>query len=196
MKVETVKVTDLTFDPHNARKHPELNLSALRASLKEFGQRKPIVIDGTGTVVAGNGTLQAAIELGWSTIEAVEVPADWDERKIAAFALADNRTAELAQWDARELLDQLEQLDEFDMSAFGFDAWQKPEDTATGEGEPIESRGLGTPIISFEIIFDDADQQSVWFNFLKTARMLHPDAETNAERITLALQDFLEGANG
>lgn len=196
MDIKTMKVTDLTFDPHNARKHPEQNLSALRASLKEFGQRKPIVIDSAGVVVAGNGTLQAAIELGWSTIEAVEVPADWDERKIAAFALADNRTAELAQWDARELLDQLEQLEDFDMNAFGFDAWQKPEDTSATDGEPIESRGLGTPIISFEIIFDSADQQSVWFNFLKTARMLHPEAETNAERITLAIQDFLENNNG
>jgi hypothetical protein len=126
---------------------------------------------------------------------AVEVPADWSKEKIAAFALADNRTAELAQWDARELLDQLEQLADFDMNALGFDAWERPADTGATEGEQIESRGLGTPIISFEIVFDDADQQTVWFNFLKTARVLHPEAETNAERIIASLIDYMGDNN-
>jgi ParB-like chromosome segregation protein Spo0J len=196
MKIKSYSITDLTFDPNNARKHPEANLKALEESLLQFGQQKPVVITSAGVIVAGNGTIEAAGRLGWSEIMAVEVPNSWSKEKIAAFALADNRTAELAQWDARELLDQLEQLAEFDMNALGFDAWERPADTGNSDGEPIESRGLGTPIISFEIVFDDADQQTVWFNFLKTARMLHPEAETNAERITAALLDYMGSQNG
>lgn len=190
MEIKTYKIAALTFDPHNARKHPTKNIEALKASLKQFGQRKPIVLTKDNVVIAGNGTLQAAQELGWDSIDGVTVPADWDDKTISAFALADNRTAELAQWDARELLDQLEELDEFDMNALGFDAWQLPE-PADIDRETPESRGLGNPIISYEIVFDDHAQQNVWFEFIKFARVAHPDAETNAERIVLALQDFM-----
>lgn len=195
MKIKSYPIADLKFDPNNARKHPEANLKALEESLNRFGQQKPVVITGYGVIVAGNGTVEAAERLGWTEIMAVEVPADWSKEKIAAFALADNRTAELAQWDARELLDQLEQLADFDMNALGFDAWERPADTGATDGEPIESRGLGTPIISFEIVFDDADQQTVWFNFLKTARVLHPEAETNAQRIIASLIDYMGDNN-
>lgn len=193
MDIKSIKVTDLTLDPRNSRKHPEENLSALTASLKEFGQRKPIVIDSAGVVIAGNGTLQAAMSMGWKSIEAVEVPADWDSKKISAFALADNRTAELAQWDARQLLDTLEELNDFDMASLGFEQWARPEDTKSTGGEQVESKGLGNPIISYEIIFDDLAQQTVWFEFLKLARIQNPNAETNAERIVTALTEYIEG---
>jgi len=195
MEIKSYPIADLKFDPNNARKHPEANLKALEESLKRFGQQKPVVITSYGVIVAGNGTVEAAERLGWTQIETVQVPEGWSKEQIAAFALADNRTAELAQWDARELLDQLEQLADFDMNALGFDAWERPENTGNTDGEPIESRGLGTPIISFEIVFDDADQQTVWFNFLKTARVLHPEAETNAERIVASLIDYMGDNN-
>lgn len=191
MEIKIQKIADLEHDAHNARKHPESQLSALKESLRRFGQAKPIVITSAGVVVAGNGTLEAARELGWTEIETVEIPAHWDAATTKAFALADNRTAELAQWDARELLSQLEELDEFDMQALGFDAWKQEEDTATSEGNSPESRGLGNPIISFEIIFDDHAQQDKWFEFLKFARIAHPEAETNAERIVAAITDFM-----
>jgi len=196
MKIQSFPIADLHYDPNNARKHPEANLRALKESLTQFGQQKPIVITSYGTIVAGNGTVEAAENLGWTQIECVVIPDGWSKEKIAAFALADNRTAELAQWDARELLNQLEQLADFDMNALGFDAWERPEDTGATDGEVIESRGLGTPIISFEIVFDDADQQTIWFNFLKMARTLHPEAETNAERITASLIDYMGQNNG
>lgn len=124
MEIKVVLISELTPDPNNARNHPDENLNALEASLKEFGQRKPIVVDSDGVVIAGNATLMAAKKLGWTTIEVVDIPESWSAQKITAFALADNRVAELAQWDAQELLSQLESLDEFDMSLFGL---EKPE---------------------------------------------------------------------
>jgi hypothetical protein len=58
----------------------------------------------TGTIEAGNGTLQAALALGWSHLAVVYV--DDDPTTAAGFTIADNRTAELAEWD-REALDKL-----------------------------------------------------------------------------------------
>jgi ParB-like chromosome segregation protein Spo0J len=124
MEIETLRIADLTLDPKNARQHDAKNLKAIEGSLTQFGQRKPIVITDAGTIVAGNGTVTAAKSLGWETIKAVRVPADWTEDQVKAFALADNRTAELASWDIHVLDEQLWELEEFgtDVKEFGFES--------------------------------------------------------------------------
>ena len=82
LAIETLPISELTPDPNNARRHDAANLLAIAGSLEQFGQRKPIVIDQANVVVAGNGTLDAAKKLGWSTIQAVRVPADWSPTQI------------------------------------------------------------------------------------------------------------------
>jgi ParB-like nuclease domain len=115
------KIDQLNPDDNNARKHSDKNIKAIAESLKQFGQRKPIVV-WNNTVIAGNGTLEAAISLGWNEIEVTEVPDDWDEKKARAYALADNRTAELAEWDLDVLDELLEDLrDSLDLGSLGFD---------------------------------------------------------------------------
>lgn len=120
MKVEKVKVTSLTMDPENARKHSQRNLDAIAGSLATFGQRRPLVV-WDGIVIAGNGTLEAAKSLGWETIEITRVPADWTHDQARAYALADNRTAELAEWDGANLLEALQDLEPDLLEASGFD---------------------------------------------------------------------------
>ena len=123
MKIETLRIADLTPDPKNARQHDAKNLKAIEGSLTQFGQRKPIVITEAGVIVAGNGTVTAAKSLGWETIEAVRVPADWTQDQVKAFALADNRTAELATWSPEVLAAQLVELEAagFEIAEFGFE---------------------------------------------------------------------------
>jgi ParB-like chromosome segregation protein Spo0J len=123
MIVETVPVKSLELDPENARKHSERNLNAIQGSLAAFGQRRPLVVHGS-TVIAGNGTLQAAIALGWETVTITRTPDDWTIHQARAYALADNKTAELADWDDTILADQISDLNAegFDVTEFGFDA--------------------------------------------------------------------------
>lgn len=102
-----VPLTELRPDPRNARLHNERNIVAVMDSYRAHGQRKPIVVqktadDGAANVVrAGNGQVEAARRLGWTHIAAIFV----DERDTAAiaFALRDNRTADLAEWDYQVL---------------------------------------------------------------------------------------------
>jgi ParB-like chromosome segregation protein Spo0J len=103
-----VEVAAVVADPRNARRHDRRNLDAIKASLAASGQLKPIVLDAEGVVLAGNGTCAAARELGWTHVAAVKTPL----RGVAAraFAIRDNRTAELATWDADELAAQLEEI--------------------------------------------------------------------------------------
>jgi DNA modification methylase len=100
-----VPCSELILDPSNARRHPEVNLEALKGSLRIYGQRKPVVVNRRSrTIEAGNGTLQAGLALGWSHLAVVYV--DDDPMTAAGFSIADNRTAELAEWD-RAALDKL-----------------------------------------------------------------------------------------
>lgn len=107
-RIEMVSVDLLMLDPRNVRKHNERNLDSIKSSLVRFGQQKPIIIDGEMKVIAGNGTLQAAKSLGWQEIASVKTNLVGNE--AIAFAIADNRTAELAEWNASGLIGQLEQL--------------------------------------------------------------------------------------
>jgi hypothetical protein len=93
-----VPISSLNEDPANVRKHPRKNLDATKSSLKKFGQRLPIVVQKQGMIVrAGNGRLQCARELGWTFLAAVIV--DEEDVDAIAFAIADNRSGELAEWD-------------------------------------------------------------------------------------------------
>jgi site-specific DNA-methyltransferase (adenine-specific) len=88
--------------------------------LRAFGQQKPFVIDSRNIILAGNGTYEAAKELGWSEIQIVRTTLAGSS--AVAYAIADNRTAELAEWDDTALAEQLRALqsEEFDVEAAGF----------------------------------------------------------------------------
>ena len=121
MNIQTIAVADLSLDPSNVRKHSRRNLDAIKASLRKFGQQKPIVVDAKGIVLAGNGTLTAAKELGWTEIQATRTELAGVE--ATAFAIADNRTAELAEWDDNlgDVLKSLQDAD-VDLADLGYSA--------------------------------------------------------------------------
>jgi site-specific DNA-methyltransferase (adenine-specific) len=184
MKLETLRIAELTSDPQNARKHDEKNLEAIVGSLRQFGQRKPIVVSQGNIVVAGNGTVEAAKRLGWESIEIVRIPDGWTEDQIKAFALADNRSAELATWDVQVLNKQLMELDavEFDIKELGFELPQVLEleiaEDADEVPENADARvkigdvwqlgnhrlvcGDGTSIDTYEKLLGDEKVDLVW----------------------------------
>ena len=108
MQIKKVSIEKLSNDPANARKHNDRNIEAIVGSLRRFGQQKPIVVDVSGVVRAGNGTLEAARRLGWKDIDCVETKLKGSD--AIAYAIADNRTAELADWDDDVLAAQLNGL--------------------------------------------------------------------------------------
>ena len=118
LKVKYIPIGDVK--PYG--KNPRKNAGAVKYvanSLREFGWRQPIVIDSEGVIVAGHTRLLAAQSLGMDTVPVV-VADDLTPEQIKAYRLADNKTAEFAEWDA-DLLDmELDDLD-IDMSLFGFE---------------------------------------------------------------------------
>ena len=106
-------------------KNPRLNdqaVDAVASSIREFGFKVPIVVDGKGVVVSGHTRLKAAKTLGLADVPVI-VADDLDDTKIKAFRLADNKVAELADWDESLLIKELEELGDldYDMGQFDFE---------------------------------------------------------------------------
>lgn len=122
LKIEHIPVADLREDPSNVNTHDERSIRTIAASLKRFGLRKPIVVNDENVVIAGNGTLLAARLLGWKTIACVHT--DLTGSDAQAFAIADNRIAQLANWDHDGLADMLKTLGDegIDLGDLGWDA--------------------------------------------------------------------------
>ena len=121
MEAKRVAISDIKHDDDNARVHDPRQIEAISRSLTAFGQRRPIVIDETGTVIAGNGTLEAARALGWTQIDVVVTPFDTPEER-RAYAIADNRTGNLAEWSQEALVAALRGAGEEQVAATGFSA--------------------------------------------------------------------------
>ena len=123
MKIETRPIDSLVPDSRNARKHGKKNVATIAASLDQFGQRRAAVVRSDGTVLAGNGMLEAARSLGWTELSVTVVPDGWSDEEARAYALADNRTGELAEWDSGVLNEHLKDLQVagWDVAALGFD---------------------------------------------------------------------------
>lgn len=154
MNIQSIAVSELSLDPSNVRKHSRRNLDAIKASLRKFGQQKPIVVDAKGIVLAGNGTLTAAKELGWTEIQATRTELAGVE--ATAFAIADNRTAELAEWEdsLADVLKALAKAD-VDLAELGFD------ENALAK---ISSDLVGDPEVDAEPQLDKADELRVKWN--------------------------------
>ncbi len=106
-------------------KNPRINDAAVDAvaeSIRRFGFRQPIVVDEAGVIVCGHTRWKAAQKLGLAEVP-VHVARDLTPEQIRAYRIADNKTAELAEWNLDLLPIELAELKDagIDWSLLGFD---------------------------------------------------------------------------
>ena len=117
IKVTMRKLAELVPYENNPRDNSKA-VNAVAESIKEFGFKNPIIVDKNSCIVAGHTRLKAAEKLGLDEVPVI-VADDLSDEQVKAFRLADNKTAELAEWNF-ELLDaELAEICAVDMSAFG-----------------------------------------------------------------------------
>lgn len=117
MNIIEIPVDDLIPYENNPRLNDEA-VDAVAASIREFGFKQPVVIDKDNVIVCGHTRMKAAVLLGLDTVPAIRAD-DLTEEQIKAYRLADNKTAELADWDFDALTKELQGLS-IDMADFGF----------------------------------------------------------------------------
>lgn len=124
LKISTVETATLIPDPDNVREHTGRNHEAIVRSIQRFGIRKPIVVhEGSNIVYAGNETLNAALEIGMEEIPVAWIPAATSPEVCKAYAIADNRTNDLSEFDLPklgELALELDALPDLDLQDLGF----------------------------------------------------------------------------
>lgn len=114
LKIEYLKIADLTPYPNNARKHPPKQLQKLAANIKAVGFLVPVLIDKQNMLLAGHGRIEAAKMAGVKEIPAIRVE-HLSEAQKRAFILADNRLAQDSTWDMAKAREEFEFLQDFEI---------------------------------------------------------------------------------
>lgn len=119
MQIIDKKIGEIKPYEKNPRKNDNA-VDAVASSISQFGFKNPIVIDGNNVIICGHTRYKAAQKLGLGVVPCV-VADDLTDEQIKAYRLADNKVAELAEWDIDLLGEELNDIFDIDMSDFGFD---------------------------------------------------------------------------
>ena len=122
MKIEMLAITAITPYARNPRKNEGLAVAKVKASLKEYSWKQPIVVDKDMTIVVGHTRYMAAMELGMKEVPVV-IASDLTKAQVKSYRIADNKVATYSEWDNDLLkleMDDLKGMD-FDLELTGFD---------------------------------------------------------------------------
>lgn len=183
-------VGDLVPYANNPRTHSDEQIAQLVASIQEFGFTNPILIDENLGIIAGHGRHEAAPLANLDEVPTIMLSDLTDEQR-RAYVIADNKLTENGDWDAAALEREVRALggQKFDLDLLGFNAaemrkiLEEKSDTDDGDGK-------GNPVIQYNIVFDNAEQQDNWYLFLSKLREMF-GGETIAERLGDHIEKFL-----
>lgn len=148
MQIIEKRLDELTPYAKNPRKN-DAAVKPVMESIKKFGFKVPIVVDKDGVIVTGHTRYKAAKKLSMETVPCV-VADDLTPKEIKAFRLADNKVAEVAEWDFGLLSSELDDLFDFDMEAFGFEEAEEKEERSERKEVSLEEK--------YQIIVDCVDE--------------------------------------
>lgn len=202
-----VPLAALCPDPRNARRRTERSASLLARSLEQFGAARSVVIDEAGTVLAGNGTLEAAAEIGIEQV--LVVPADgntlvavqrtdFNDTQKVQYAIADNRASDLSEWDARALADHIDGNPDLSLDPFftdeELDQLMQDQGLTGGDEEPPEPQGKGSLTLKLE--FESEDQHDRFCGSLQQLADAMRKQPTTERRLQKLMDDFLASQKG
>lgn len=153
LKIEYVPIDSIKPYSKNAKLHPAEQIEQIKKSIQEFGFKDPLAT-WHGEVMAGNGRLQAAKELGMKELPIVRLDDLTDEQR-RAYALVHNKLTMNSPFDDGILSEELENILDIDMSMFDFD-----EDPQTFINDLMENEFFNTSV--------QGDEFEVTFQFKKT----------------------------
>ena len=149
MNVIMMNLSDLTPYDKNPRKNDDA-VKYVKASIKEFGFKIPIIIDKDNVIIAGHTRYKASKELNIKDVPCI-VADDLTDEQIKAFRLADNKVGEVATWDDDLLNEELNDIFEIDMSLFDF------EDDLEPNFDELEREVEENETLTIKIVFKTYD---------------------------------------
>lgn len=174
-------IGELTPYENNPRNN-DIAVDAVAASIQQFGFKNPVIIDKDGVIVAGHTRYKAAQKLGITDIPCISAD-DLSDEQIKAFRLADNKTAELAEWDEDLLGKEMQEIINIDMSQFGFSVGEDK----LGEEMQDDKYTLKVKIPQYEIT-GECPEISDMLDSSKADELIQ---EVEAEDIPEEIREFL-----
>jgi len=110
LEIKQVNIDELKPFAGTPKKHPEEQIDLLSKSLTAYGQTKSVIVDSNYMILAGHGLVEAAKKNGMKEIRVGIVP--FTGKKALAYLLADNKLAELAEFDFTKLADLIVEIDD------------------------------------------------------------------------------------
>lgn len=173
MQIIEKKIDELIPYINNPRKNDKA-VDLVASSIKNFGFKVPIVIDGKNEIIAGHTRWKASKKLGLESVPCI-VADDLTENQIKAFRLADNKVSEASQWDLEMLVGELISIEDIDMLEFGFkqNEFNLPDGRVDGEVKFTEVLGEehNYVVLYFDNAVDWLQAESLFD--LKTVKGLH-----------------------
>lgn len=120
MEIIRLKINDITPYEKNAKIHTEAQIEQIKKSIQEFGMNDPIAVWGDkNTIVEGHGRLEALKQLGYTEVDCIRLDHLTDEER-KAYTLAHNKINMNTGFDIDLLDEELDSIEDIDMSDFGF----------------------------------------------------------------------------
>lgn len=162
MKIEKINISEITEYENNAKLHPREQIEQIKKSIQEFGNNDPIAIDENNVIIEGHGRYKALKELGFDDVEVIRLSHMTEEQK-RAYILVHNKLTMNSDFDIDILQLELDDIEDIDMSDFGF---EPEDDFKTTEQKVRENDYSGSLVDDFIImpqsIFDT--RQGIWQN--------------------------------
>lgn len=146
-EVEQWPIEKLIPYAKNSRTHSDEQVAQIASSIKEWGFTTAVLVDESGSIIAGHGRLMAARKLGLTSLP-VMVAKGWSDAQKRAYIIADNKLALNAGWDNELLALELGELGDlgFDLELTGFTdeeiAALMPEQLEPGLTDPDDAPAL------------------------------------------------------
>lgn len=196
-------IDSLTQNRRNVRRRTPRSRQMVRESLTEFGAARSVVVDEHGEILCGNGTVEAAADLGITNVLVIPTDGqtlvavqrtDLDSTQKAGLMLADNRSSDTSVDDGEALQRLLEEEKLLDISS-----WYSEEEIAalstdmpdiSEEDEP-PPRGKGTASLEIRLTFEASSDFQRFNKLLETLAAALPESQEISARLETAIRYYL-----
>lgn len=114
-RIEQTVLSDLNLYDNQVRSHSDKQIGQLSDAITAFGFVVPIIIDGANNVITGHGRIEAAKRLKLTSVPTICAD-HLTPAQIRAFRIADNKLAELSDWNEDALRNEFGDLMELSLS--------------------------------------------------------------------------------
>ncbi len=178
MEIRNVKISKLKGYHQNNKRHPQEQIDELKKSLTAYGFIQPIVVDKENVVIIGHGRLEAAKQLAYTEVPAVQLD-QLTEEQVRRLRLLDNRLSDLGEYDIDNIMFELDDLDDPELNALFKDLIPDEELPEEEEGSGEHDEKPEKTLEDLVIVVTQPQRAAIETALEEAKKIPYSDAENN-----------------